>query len=131
MASFLTRAFEFERIYPQINLVAGVPLSCSKDGLICRASITIPYRSQYELREGFYDVTESVALKSGATRVELTINGSPISMAPLPIQLVDGRSSRLFKGIFGLVPGTHTLIARWYWNGYLEQTTTVSVTVHT
>jgi hypothetical protein len=131
MASFLVRAFEIERIYPQINLVAGVPLICSKDGLACRASITVPYRSQYELREGFYDVTESTGLASASTRVEMTINGSPISLTPLPVESVDGRDSRLYKGTFGMVPGTHTLVARWYWNGFLEQTTTISVTVQT
>ena len=131
MASFLTRAFKLERVYPQINLVAGIPLQCSKDGLACRASITVPYRSQYELREGFYDVTEDPALEAGSTRVELTINGSPISMTPLPVQTAEGKSNRLFKGTFGLAPGTHTLVARWYWNGFLEQTTTVSVTVRT
>lgn len=131
MASFLTRAFGIERVYPQINLVAGIPLICSKDGLACRASITIPYRSQYELREGFYDVSESPALESGATRVEMTINGSPISLAPMPVESADGRDSRIFRGVLVMVPGTHTLVARWYWNGYLEQTTTISVTVQT
>ena len=131
MASFLARAFKLERVYPQINLVAGIPLQCSKDGLACRASITVPYRTQYELREGFYDVTQDPALESGSTRVELTINGSPVSMTPLPVQTAEGRRNRLFKGTFGMVPGTHTLVARWYWNGFLEQTTTVSVTVRT
>ena len=131
MASFLTRAFQLERIYPQINVVEGVPLACSKDGLVCRASVTVPYRSQYELREGFYDVVDSPALKSGSTRVELTVNGSPVTMTPLPVESLDGRSSRLFRGTFGLVPGTHTLVARWYWDGFLEQTTTLSVTVRT
>jgi hypothetical protein len=131
MASFLVRAFEIERVYPQINLVAGIPLICSKDGLACRASITIPYRSQYELREGFYDVTEGTSLESGSTRVEMTINGSPISLTPLPVESVDGRDSRIFKGTLVMVPGTHTLVGRWYWNGFLEQTTTLTVTVQT
>ena len=131
MASFLVRAFEIERIYPQVNMVAGIPLICSKDGLACRASITIPYRSQYEFREGFYDVTDGTGLESGSTRVEMTVNGSSISLTPLPVVTADGRHSRLFKGTFGMVPGTHTLVARWYWNGFLEQTTTISVTVQT
>ena len=131
MASFLTRAFELGRSYPQINLVDGVPLTCSKDGLSCRASITIPYRSQYEVREGFYDVDDSSALNSSSTRVELTVNGSIISMTALPIQEVNDGGSRLFRDTFGLAPGTHTLIARWFWDGFLEHTTTVSVTVQT
>ena len=131
MASFLTRAFDLERVYPQINLVAGVFSTCSKDGLSCRASITIPYRSQYEVREGFYDVTGSTALESPSTRVELTVNGSAVALAPQPVESANGTRSRLFRGTFSLAPGTHTLVARWYWNGFLEQTTTVSVTVRT
>ena len=131
MASFLTRAFELERSYPQINLVDGVPLSCSKDGLSCRASITVPYRSQYEVKEGFYDVDDSSALSSSSTRVEIAVNGSMISMTALPVEAGDDGGTRLFRGIFGLAPGTHTLIARWFWDGFLEQTTTVSVTVQT
>ena len=131
MASFLARAFEIERIYPQINLTAGLPVSCTKDGLACRASVTVPYRGLYELREGFYDVTEVTGLESSSTRVEVTVNGSPISLTPLPVASVNGRDSRLFRGTLGMVPGTHTLVARWYWNGFLEQTTTVFVTVQT
>jgi hypothetical protein len=49
----------------------------------------------------------------------------------LPVQSVNGRNSRIFKGTFGMAPGTHTLVAHWYWNGFLEQTTTISVTVQT
>jgi hypothetical protein len=131
MASFLTRAFKIERVYPQINLVAGLPLICSKDGLACRASITVPYRSQYELREGFYDVAEGTGLESASTRVEMTINGSPISLTPLPIESVNGSDIRIFRGTVVMVPGTHTLVAQWYWNGFLEQTTTIAVTVQT
>ncbi|MGH8928027.1 MAG: hypothetical protein ACRDWH_06730, partial [Acidimicrobiia bacterium] len=91
----------------------------------------VPYRSQYEVREGFYDVADGGALESGSTRVELTINGSAISLSPLPVAETAGRNSRLYRGTFTLSPGTHGLVARWYWNGYLEQTTTVWVTVRT
>jgi hypothetical protein len=131
MASFLTRAFELDRIYPQINLVEGVPLICSKDGLACRASITIPYRSQYQFREGFYDVADSAVLESVTTRIDLTINGSSIPLTAQPAGVVNGRSTRMFQGTFSLAPGTHTLVGRWFWNGFLEHTTTLTVTVTT
>jgi hypothetical protein len=129
MASFLTRAFGLARVYPQISVVEGIASTCSKDGLICRGSITVPYRPQYELREGFYDFTGSPSLEATSTRVELTINGSALALTPLPVESVEGTRTRIFRGIFSLVPGTHTLVARWYWNGFLEQTMTVSVTV--
>jgi hypothetical protein len=131
MASFLTRAFDLVRIYPRIDFVQGVPLSCSKDGLDCRASMTITYRSQFDFREGFYDVANSGSLQSGNTRVEFAINGSAISLNALPPSTENGRSARMFQGSFTLAPGTHVLVARWYWNGFLEQTTTLTVTVRT
>jgi hypothetical protein len=38
---------------------------------------------------------------------------------------------RLFKGTTTVAPGTHRFEVRWYWNGVLEETTNVSVTVQT
>jgi hypothetical protein len=131
MATFLTRGFGLQRIYPQIPMIEGVSLSCSKDGLTCQGSVTVPYRSMYEFREGFYDTIAGGGLASGSTRVELTINGFSVSVSPLPIGTSSNRPSRLYWTTFTLAPGTHTFVAHWYWNGYLEQTTTVYVTVRT
>jgi hypothetical protein len=131
MASFLARAFELPRIYPQIPMVEGVSLFCSKDGLACQGSISVPYRGTYEFREGFYDSSATGGLASGNTRVEFTINGNPTALTALPIVSGAATSSRLYQANFSLAPGTHTLVARWYWNGFLEQTTTLFVTVFT
>lgn len=131
MATFLARAFELEKIYPQIPMVEGVLLSCSKDGLSCQGSITVPYRATYEFREGFYDNTDTGGLVSGSTRVVLTINGNAVGVAPLPVGTTNDKLSRLYKATFTLAPGTHTFVAQWFWNGYLEQTTTLYVTVIT
>lgn len=131
MATFLARAFELERIYPQIPMIEGVLLSCSKDGLSCQGSITVPYRATYEFREGFYDSTATGGLASGSTRVELMINGYAVSLSALPVGTSNNRPSKLYQATFTLAPGTHTFVARWFWNGFLEQTTTVFVTVMT
>lgn len=131
MGSFLARAFELEKIYPQIPMIEGVALACSKDGLSCQGSISVPYRATFEIREGFYDSTATGGLASGSTRVELAINGYAVPVSPLPVGTINNRPSKLYKAIFTLAPGTHTIVARWYWNGFLEQTTTVYVTVHT
>ena len=131
MATFLARAFKLDRIYPQVPVVEGVYLSCSKDGLVCQGSITVPYRSQYEVREGFYDTTTGASLASGSTRVELAINGYGQTLTALPITTAGNTRSRLYRAVFSLAPGTHGLTVRWYWNGYLEQTTTIWVTVRT
>lgn len=131
MATFLARGFKIEKVYPQIPLLAGTYPWCTKDGLICSASITIPYRSQYEVREGFYDVANSSSLTSGATRVEVFINGFPVALEALPVPPGAALPQRLFSGTTTLAPGTQQISVRWYWNGVLEQTTNVSVTVLT
>lgn len=131
IATFLTRALSLAKIFPQIPMVEGLNLSCSKDGLVCQGSVTVPYRGTYEVREGFYDSSGSSALSSGSTRVEFSINGSLIPLTALPIGTTNNRPSRLFRGTFSLAPGSHTLVANWFFNGYLEQNTTVYVTVIT
>ena len=129
MASFLARAFEIERVYPQIPLLVGTNPWCTKDGLACFASITIPFRSQYEVREGFYEVGgETIATSS---HLEILLNGSSMILEALLPTEGPGLSERLFKATTGLAPGTHRFEVRWYWNGVLEQITNVSVTVRT
>jgi hypothetical protein len=129
MASFLARAFEIERVYPQVPLLVGTNPWCTKDGLACFASITIPFRSQYEVREGFYEVGGDSLTTSG--HLEISLNGFAVALEALPVVEGETRSERLFRGITGLAPGTHRFEVRWFWNGMLEQTTTVSVTVRT
>jgi hypothetical protein len=129
MASFLARAFEIERVYPQIALLMGTNPWCTKDGLACFASLTIPFRSQYEVREGFYEVGGDSISTSG--HVEILLNGFAVALEALPVAEGETRSERLFKATTGLAPGTHRFEVRWFWNGVLEQTTTVSVTVRT
>ncbi|MGH8925098.1 MAG: S-layer homology domain-containing protein [Acidimicrobiia bacterium] len=131
MATFLVRAFEIAKVYPQISLLQGTNPWCTKDGLLCFASITIPYRSRYEVREGFYDVSASDVLTSTGTRVEVLINGFAMALEALPVPEDSPLPTRLFRGVTTLVPGTHRFEVRWYWNGVLEQTTSFSVTVRT
>jgi hypothetical protein len=129
MASFLQRAFEIAKVYPQIPLLEGTNPWCTKDGLACFASVTVPFRSQYEVREGLYEIGGDAIATSG--HVEISLNGFVIALEALPVAENEARSERLFKGTTGLAPGTHRFEVRWYWNGVLEQTTTVSVTVRT
>ena len=56
MASFLTRSLQLEPVYVRLPLYEGLPLSCTKDGLVCSASISLPYRPDYLVSEGFYQV---------------------------------------------------------------------------
>jgi hypothetical protein len=129
MASFLARAFAIAKVYPQIPLLVDTNPWCTKDGLACFASITIPFRSRYEVREGFYEVGGGSIATSG--HLEISLNGFAVSLEALPVVEGETRSERHFRGITGLAPGTHRFEVRWYWKGVLEQTTTVSVTVRT
>lgn len=130
MASFLARGFAIPKVYPQIPLLGGAIPYCTKDGLHCSVSIGVPFRGQYEVREGFYDVAGSSVLSSGSTRVEIYLNGSPLNLETQPV-LAGPPPQRLFRSTFSLAPGTHRFEVRWYWNGFLEQTSVVNVTVLT
>jgi hypothetical protein len=129
MASFLARAFEFAPIYPQIDVVTGRFPWCSKDGLACFVSVTLPLRGQYEIREGFYDIREDDTLESASTRIEMTLNGQALGATDLGVSTSGIYRQRLYRAITGLSPGTHTLVVHWFWNGVLEQSTTAILTV--
>jgi hypothetical protein len=131
MATFLARGFEIPKLYPQIPLLGGTNPWCTKDGLSCFASIVVPFRGLYDVREGFYDVAASDALIASGTRVEISINGFLVALEGLPPAEGEPGAERIFKGTTTLAPGTHRFEVRWYWNGFLEQTTNVSVTVQT
>ncbi|MDQ3500896.1 MAG: S-layer homology domain-containing protein [Actinomycetota bacterium] len=130
MATFLVRAFKIDPIYPQIDAVAGRFPWCTKDGLMCYVSVTVPLRNQYEVREGFYELTEEPTLESASTRVEMTLNGLPLTLTDLGVIEASTQRQRTFRAITGLSPGIHTLLVRWYWNGLVEQTTTVIISVY-
>jgi hypothetical protein len=89
----------------------------------------VPFRGLYEVREGFYSVSNGDELNSSGTRVEILINGFAVGLEALPVPEEGAVLERLFKGTTTLAPGTHRFEVRWYWNGVLEQTTNVSVTV--
>jgi hypothetical protein len=91
----------------------------------------VPFRGLYEVREGFYSVSDGDELTSSGTRVEILINGFAVGLEALPLPEEGAVLERMFKGTTTLAPGTHRFEVRWYWNGVLEQTTNVSVTVTT
>ncbi len=130
MASFLSRAFGFAPIYPQIEVVAGRFPWCSKDGLVCYVSITVPLLSKYEIREGFYDLRRRPRSSNHRQpSSQLTLNGQVLGVTDLGVSTAGVARLRSFQAITGLSPGTHTLVVGWYWNGFLEQTTNVIITV--
>lgn len=134
MASFLARALALDPHYVILSLWRGMPLACTKDGLSCTGTFAAPYRPVYEISEGFYHVQPSTAseqgeLQAAGTRFELLVDGARQPLTDSTAETGGGTLERRFEGRATLGPGTHTLIGRWWWDGTLVQTTTLTVTV--
>lgn len=134
MASFLTRSLDVEPSYVRLPLYEGLPLSCTKDGLICSAAFSIPYRTTYRIDEGLYQMlpatsTELGAFRSQATRVEIVLDGLRLTLPRgAEIETAD-RLSLPFTRDLTLTPGAHTLIATWFLDGGLIQTVQLNLEV--
>lgn len=134
MASFLRRGLDLDPSYVRLPLYEGLPLTCTKDGLVCTGSISLPYRPTYRLSEGLYQVLpasdgELGALLSPATDVRVVINGTEIAMSEAtPATGVD-RQTVSFDQAVTFAPGVHTLEARWFLDGNLIQTVRLTVSV--
>ncbi len=134
MATFVARALKLAPVYPQLPLSSGLALRCTKDGLACSATATVPYRARYNISEGFYHALpyqsgEEAAVTSAATRLDVTVDGQGLGLTPLPVDTSSGRAQKLFAGELTLAPGIHTMVARWLWNGSLTLTHTITVVV--
>jgi hypothetical protein len=132
MASFLARALDLEPVYVLLGMARGLPVECTKDGLFCSGVFTVPNRPAYEISEGIYltlpsTPTEQSEFSSSATRFELIIDGVTQTLST---ETVEGgnRSEKRFGTTVTLAPGTRTVVGRWFWNGGLIQTT--SLTIH-
>ncbi|MEX2280015.1 MAG: S-layer homology domain-containing protein, partial [Acidimicrobiia bacterium] len=119
MASFLARALDLEPVYVLLGMGRGLPLDCTKDGLVCTASFVVPHRPAYAISEGFYQVLpyvgdEQAEFESTSTRFELRVDGvlqQLDSVTTTPTYSTERR----FEGTIGLPTGSHQLIGRWYW----------------
>lgn len=134
MASFLSRSLDLEPVYVRLPLFEGLPLSCTKDGLVCSASISLPYRSVYLLSEGFYQVlpaddTELARLMSGATSVRVLIDGASLPLEAQPPVIGTDRQTVSYEQAATLTPGVHVVEAQWFLDGSLIQTVRLTVTV--
>ena len=133
MASFLARGLDLEPVYVLLGMARGLPLECSKDGLICSGAFTVPNRPAYEVSEGIYLTVPSTPVEqsefaSSGTRFELLINGFAQQLSEDTMETANGNEKR-FGATVSLAPGTHTVVGRWFWNNGLVQTTSLSITV--
>jgi hypothetical protein len=134
MASFLRRALGLEPVYVRLPLYEGLPLNCTKDGLVCTGSLSLAYRPAYVLREGFYQVlpaddAELAALTSPGTSVRVLIDGVEVPLARLEPMIASNRQTAAFEQSATIAPGVHTLEAQWFLDGSLVQTVRLTVSV--
>lgn len=134
IASFLRRALDLDPVFVRLPLYEGMPLTCTKDGLVCSASVSLPYRTTYVLREGFYQVlpaddSELTALLSPATSVRVLIDGFEIPMSALEPSVGAARQAISFQQTATLTVGVHLIEAQWFLDGTLIQTVRLTVSV--
>lgn len=133
MASFISRSLGLDPVYVRLPLYEGLPLTCTKDGLVCTGSISLPYRPAYVLEEGFYQVLpatddELAALSSPATSVRVFIDGFTAPLASAPSEGAD-RQTVSFEHRTTFAPGIHLVEAQWFLEGRLIQTVRLTLSV--
>ena len=133
MASFLARALGLEPVYVLLGMARGLPLDCTKDGLVCTGNFTVPNRPAYAVSEGFYQVLpylagEEAEFQSSSTRFELLVDGVA---GVLESTITENTTSaeRRWEGFVSLAPGSHQVIGRWFWDGSVVQTSVLNLTV--
>lgn len=134
MASFLARSLDLEPVHVRFPLYEGLPLTCTKDGLVCSASFSIAYRPVYLFEEGFYQITpgtgaELAAMGSSATGVDLVVDGTRFTLTP-GAEVESGTQLLVpFSTALTLLPGSHSLVTQWFLDGKLIQTVNLTVVV--
>lgn len=133
MASFLARGLGLEPQYVLLGLTRGIPYDCTKDRLVCTASIVVPRREAYEISEGFYQIrpmtpAEQTEFTSPNTEFRLSVDGFRTG---LTVEEFDTGTAteRRWVGTTVLSPGAHDVVAQWFWDGRLTQTRHLTIVV--
>ena len=132
-ASFLIRSIsEFSQVFNQLSLATGV--FCAKDGTSCSRSFTAARGIRWEVTDGWYNVVpfltgEEAVFEASDTRLEVDIDGVPVALSELAQTQSGALVKRLFTAVLPAIGvGTHTIVARWRWNGTVVRTLTIRVT---
>lgn len=130
MATFLIRALDLPPRLPELDLINGY--QCSKDGLICRATITSAAGRRLSLLEGWdhaLPMDDAERLDFDNAMFQLFVNGARISVDQLkPIQ---GTAAVRRWGTTITLPasGNISIDARWVWEGSTERRTVLTIVV--
>jgi hypothetical protein len=132
MAAFIRRALDLPFAVLTIPVGDDGSMSCSKDGERCSLIVDISSGRVYRVQEGLFQAnpasaSEQSQFNSQDTSFTLSLDGSNLSLKEIPKQSGGGVTSRYWRRDITFSPGTHTLIARWRWNGTLIQTNTITV----
>lgn len=132
MAAFLRRALDLPPVTLRLHLSDHPVARCTKDGLRCSFTIDISPGRSYRIQEGIFQVLpatsqENTEFNAAGTRFTLTANGEVVSMVALSQYTSGGISYREWRRDMSFAAGTHTLVARWRWNGELVLTNVVTV----
>ena len=132
-ASFLIRSIpEFSPIFNQLSLATGV--FCAKDGTSCSRSFAASRGIRWEVTDGWYHFVpfltgEEAVFEASDTRLEVDIDGVPVALSELAQTQSGALVKRLFTAVLPAIGvGTHTIVARWRWNGTVVRTLTIRVT---
>ena len=132
MAAFLKRALSLPVPVESIPVGPSSTMSCIKSGERCSLTVYLSEGKSYGIEEGVYQVTpatvdETTEFESAATRFTLTLDGTEVSLNTLgPLAGTHGLE-RQWATRLSFSAGNHTLVGRWWWNGDLIQTNTITV----
>ena len=134
MAAFLRRALDLPGVLLYLPLADHSSASCTKDGTRCSFTLIVSPGRTYRVQEGLFQVLpatseENSEFNASGTSFTLTANGAVVSMTALPQYTSGGITHREWRREMSFASGTHTLVARWRWNGELILTNVVTVQV--
>ena len=128
MATFLMRALELEPLFPELDLINGY--DCTKDGLVCRATILSPGDRTVSVIEGWDQVLpaspEERAAFEGAS-FRLFVDGREIALDPLPRIEESIARKRWTTELAVPAAGSIVVEGRWTWAGAVERRTLLTI----
>ncbi|MDP9144772.1 MAG: hypothetical protein M3N43_08775, partial [Actinomycetota bacterium] len=108
------------------------PIRCSRDGKSCSVTIETAGGRPHLVQEGFFqrlpDLSgEQAQFTASGTSFTLTLNGSAVALAQLPLSTSSTQALRRWNTTLTFPDGNHVLIGEWRWNGSVIQRTTANI----
>lgn len=137
MASFLARGLGLEPVaLPTRIQMLGLDSTCGGGTPLCLASSALPSDDSYYILEGWfynlpYDGSDQSAFLAEDSRVDVTVDGEPVvGWTVMPVTDYFGTMVKI-RGIVldDLESGDHVVVAEWFWQGNLKQSSEVTISV--